>query len=126
LSDYIVQDEDIGGIVKKMKTIIPFSFKEKTKQQMVDYLNDRYPISIKHNEDLVNRVHARYPLLNRSEVAIVIRTIFVSIRDLLVLGNILNFNGLFFDAKLHFFPQRVNGQTYPALKVHVSTPPPLR
>ena len=93
---------------------------------MVDYLNDKYPISLKHNEDLVNRVHARYPLLHKSEVGAVIKAIFGSLRDLLVLGKILNFNGLFFDAKLHFFDYRRDGHILPSLKVRISTPPKLR
>jgi hypothetical protein len=112
--------------VKKPKTIVPFSFKEMSKQQMVDHLNDKYPISLKHNEDLVNRVHARYPLLHKSEVGIIIKAIFGSFRDLLVLGKILNFNSLFFDTKLHFFDYRRDGHILPSLKVRISTPPKLR
>lgn len=112
--------------MKKQKTIVPFSFKEMSKQQMVDYLNDKYPISLKHNEDLVNRVHARYPLLHKSEVGIIIKAIFGSFRDLLVLGKILNFNGLFFDTKLLIFSYCKEGVIFPAIKVQMSTPPHLR
>lgn len=112
--------------MKKPKTVIPFSFKEKTNQQMVDYLNDNYPISLKHNEDLVNRVHARYPMLDKSEVGIIIKAVFASFRDLLILGKVLNFNNLFFDTKLHFFEHRRGGRILPSLKVRISTPPKLR
>lgn len=122
----------IGGVLlytgkmKKPKTVAPFSFKEQTNQQMVDELNADYPISLKHNEDLVNRVHARYPLLDKSEVGIIIKAVFASFRDLLVLGKILNFNNLFFDTKLHFFDHRRDGRILPSLKVRISTPPKLR
>ena len=112
--------------MKKPKTIVPFAFKDKTKQQMVDQLNDQYPVSLKHNEDLVNRVHDRYPLLDKSEVGIIIKAVFSSFRDLLVLGKILNFHNLFFDAKLHFFNYRRDGRILPSLKVRISTPPKLR
>jgi len=112
--------------MKKPKTIVPFSFKEQTNQQMVDELNDIYPISLKHNEDLVNRVYARYPLLNKSEVGLIIKAVFASFRDLLVLGKILNFHSLFFDTKLHFFDHRRDGHILPSLKVRISTPPKLR
>ena len=37
-----------------------------------------------------------------------------------------NFNNLFFDTKLHFFEHRRKGRILPALKVKISTPPPLR
>jgi hypothetical protein len=112
--------------MKKQKTIVPFQFREQTNQQMVDELNADYPISLKHNEDLVNRVHAKYPLLDKSEVGIVIKAVFASFRDLLVLGKIMNFNNLFFDAKLHFFDHRRAGHILPSLKVRISTPPKLR
>lgn len=95
-------------------------------QQMVDHLNENHPISLKHNEDLINRVHARYPVLDKSEVGIIVKAVFSSFRDLLVLGKIMNFNSLFFDAKLHFFDHRRDGRILPSLKVRISTPPKLR
>jgi hypothetical protein len=113
-------------MMKKQKTVIPFTFKDQTKQQMVDDLNSSYPISLRHNEDLVNRVFARYPLLDKSEVGIIIKAVFSSFRDLLVLGKVLNFNNLFFDAKLHFFEYCRGGHILPSLKVRISTPPKLR
>lgn len=112
--------------MKKEKTIVPFHFKDMTNQQMVDHLNENYAISLKNNEDLVNRVHARYPVLDKSEVGIIIKAVFGSFRDLLVLGKILNFNSLFFNTKLHFFDHRRNGRILPSLKVRISTPPKLR
>lgn len=93
---------------------------------MVDYLNEYYPISLKHNEDLINRVHSKYPLIDKSEVGIIVKAVFASFRDLLVLGKILNFNNLFFDTKLHIFAHRRNGHILPSLKVRISTPPKLR
>lgn len=112
--------------MKKLNTIVPFSFKNKTHQQMVDELNNDYPISLRNNEDLVNRVYARYPFLDKSEVGIIVKAVFASFRDLLVLGKILNFNNLFFNTKLHFFDFRRNGHILQALKIRISTPPKLR
>lgn len=112
--------------MKKQKTVEPFVFKDKSHQQMVDDLNINYPISLKYNEDLINKIHARYPILDKSEVGIIVKAIFSSFRDLLVLGKVLNFNNLFFDTKLHFFDHRRNGRILPSLKVRLSTPPKLR
>ena len=112
--------------MKKQKVVVPFSFKNMTHQQMVDELNDQYPISLKHNEDLVNRVYARYPSLDKSEVGIIIKAVFSSFRDFLVLGKVLNFNNLFFDTKLLFFKHHRAGHIWPSLKVSMSTPPKLR
>lgn len=116
----------LGSRVKKPKVVKPFFFKDMSHQEMVDYLNTEYPINLKYNEELVNRVHARYPLIDKASTALIIRAIFQSFRDLLVLGKVLNFNNLFFDAKLHFFDYRKDGHILPSLKVKISTPPPLR
>lgn len=112
--------------MKKPKIVKPFYFKDLSHSQMADSLNESHPINLKYNEDLAERVYARYPLLERSEVSIIIKAIFQSFRDLLVLGKVLNFNNLFFDAKLHFFDYRKNGHILPSLKVKISTPPPMR
>ena len=112
--------------MKKPKTAKLFYFKDQSHQQVVDYLNQFHPISLKHNQDLVERVYQRYPLIDKSEVGIIIKAVFSSFRDLLVLGKILNFNKLFFDTKLLIFAHRRGGHILPSLKVCISTPPPLR
>lgn len=112
--------------MKKPKTVRPFYFKDLDHHQVVDLINYEKPINLKYNEDLIKRIHARYPLISRVHVAVIVKAIFQSFRDLLVLGKVLNFNNLFFDTKLHFFDYRKAGHILPSLKVKVSTPPPLR
>lgn len=112
--------------MKKPKSIRKFYFRDLSHQEMVDLVNRENPISLKHNEDLVNRIHARYPLISKVQVSLIVKGIFQSLRDLLVLGKVLNFNNLFFDTKLHFFDYRKGGHILPSLKVKMSTPPPLR
>lgn len=110
----------------KLKSVKPFYFKDLNHQQVVDQLNDEYPINIKYNEELVNRIYEKYPLIDKTRISIIVKAIFQSFRDLLVLGKVLNFNNLFFDAKLHFFDYRKSGHILPSLKVKISTPPPMR
>jgi hypothetical protein len=112
--------------MKKLSNSKPLVFKDQTNQQMVDQLNAERPISLKYNIDLVNRVHARYPLLEKSEVAIIIKAVFVSLRDLLVLGKILNFNNLFFNMRILIFSHRRNGVIFPAIKVALDTPAKIK
>jgi hypothetical protein len=112
--------------MKKLKSVRPFYFKDVDHEDVVDQLNDELPVNLKYNEDLVDRVHAKYPLIDKTQVSIIVKAIFQSFRDLLVLGKVLNFNNLFFDAKLHFFDYRKEGHILPSLKVKISTPPPLR
>ncbi len=112
--------------MKKIKTTKPFWFKDLTHQEMVDKLNIEYPVNSKYNEDLINRVHTRYPIISKAQVAVIVNSIFQSFRELLILGKVLNFHNLFFDTKMHFFDYRKNGRILPALKVKISTPPKLR
>lgn len=112
--------------MKKVKTIKPYWFNDHTHQEVVDLLNKEHPVTLRYNEDLVNRIHAKYPLITKTEVSIIVKSIFQSFRDFMVLGKVLNFNNLFFNTKLHFFDYRKNGRILPSLKVRISTPPPLR
>jgi hypothetical protein len=111
--------------MKKAKKVKPFFFQDMDHQEVVDLLNEEYPINIKYNEDLVNRVHARYPLITKTEVSIIVKAVFQSFRDLLVLGKVLNFNNFFFKACLYFFTRKEGQVILPALKMEMSTPPPL-
>jgi len=112
--------------MKKPKTTKPFYFKDKTHQEVVEEINKELPINLKYNEDLVDRVHARYPLISKSEIAIIIKLIFENFRELLILGNILNFHNLFFNTKLYFFDYKKNGYRFPYVRVKITTPPKLR
>jgi hypothetical protein len=112
--------------MKKPKIVKPFYFKDKTHQEMVDLLNSELPINLKYNEELVNRIHAKYPLIDKSQVAYIVRAVFQSFRDLLVLQKVLNFNNLFFDAKLLIFAHHRKGVIFPAIKIEMTTPPRLR
>ena len=112
--------------MKKPKKVKRYVFKDLSHQEMVNELNTEYPIDLRYNENLVNRVYARYPLVDKTTVSIIVKAIFQSFRDLLVLGKVLNFNNLFFDTKLHFFDHCRDGHILPSLKVKISTPPPLR
>ena len=63
--------------MKKPKVVKPFSFNGLSNQQVVDILNNDNPINIKYNENLVDRVHARYPLIDKVKISIIIKLIVV-------------------------------------------------
>lgn len=112
--------------MKKQKITVPYYFKDHTHQEIVDILNKEYPISLKYNEDLIDRVCSKYPFLKKSEISLIVKSIFQSMRELLILGKILNFHNLFFDVKLHIFNYHYREHILPALKVKISTPPSLK
>lgn len=102
-----------------MKSVRPFFFQDHTHQEVADLLDQEYPISLKHNEDLVNRVYLRYPILKKSEVAVIIRQVFQGFRTFLILGKTLgDFLGR---TRLVFSKHAYMGTYYPSLKIKVST-----
>jgi hypothetical protein len=111
--------------MKKPKVVKPFFFTI-SNQEVIDILDRDYPINMRYNEELINRIHSRYPLISKYEISIIVKAVFSSFRDLLILEKVLNFNNLFFDAKLLFFACCRRGHILPSLKVQISTPPKLR
>jgi nucleoid DNA-binding protein len=109
-----------------MKSVNPFYFKDLTHEQAKDLFNKDHPISLKYNEELVNRISSKYPIISKSEVSVIVRATFESIRDFLILGKVMNFNGLLFDFKFYVFAHRRGSVIFPAVKVEVSTPKSIR
>ena len=102
-----------------MKPVRPFFFQDLSRQEVADLLDQEYPISLKHNEDLVNRVHLRYPILKKSEIAVIIRQVFQGFRTFLILGKTL---GDFFGRARLVFSKHANmGTYYPSLKIKITT-----
>lgn len=96
----------------------PFFFKENGEnlQRSMD------PIKLSHHADIVERIYARYPYLDKTSIAhIVIATLEVS-RILLLKGCILNLIKFVMDCKLHFFQHVEDGIAYPSVKIRTSTP----
>lgn len=90
---------------------------------MVNIINAKFPINLRYNVDLVYRVHARYPIVDKTTVVIIIMMIFTSIREVLVFGKILNINNLFFNMKLKIWYHK---NTKTSCKVQITTPPKMR
>ncbi len=112
--------------MKKPKTVKEFSYKEISHEDFADELNKTIPVNLKYNEDLVERIHARYPFISKTQISIILTGVFQTFRDSLVVGNILNFHNLFFNTKIHIFDFTKKGHKVPAMKIKMSTPPKLK
>lgn len=92
---------------------------------MADLLNNNYPVSLYYNTDLVERVCARYPLVDKSTVSLTVKYIFKAVRELLVLGRVLNVKPLFWRMRLWFFTHGANkkvfSKKFAVLKVKMET-----
>ncbi len=66
--------------------IQPFVFKNMTHQEFVDLMNECLPIKLVQFQDLIDRIHARYPLIAKFHIATIVYHTFRAIRNLLLLG----------------------------------------
>lgn len=83
-------------------------------------------INIKKHPDIIDRIYERYPILDKKDISIIVKVSLETLRELLLLGNILNFNKIFFDMKLHVFKHIREGVIFPSFKVKLSTPPRIK
>ena len=88
----------------------------------ISHLNEEYPINIKPLKDLIDRVHARYPLATKYEIAVVIKKFFEQMRDLLAEGNTICINGFFSSMVLIYFSRIRLNKYYLIAKVKLTTP----
>jgi len=96
--------------LKRLAEVNQFTmaYKDKLPEEVVEFLNKEMPISLKYNEDLVDRICLKYPYLPKSEVAVIVRGVFQSLRDILLLGNKISIAGLVFHLKLSFVNLKSN------------------
>lgn len=92
---------------------------------MANLVNSELPINIKTLESLVDRIYKRYPMIDKTQISVIVRAALESIRELLILGNVINFNKFVFNMKLHFFTHYYK-KLRAALKVKLSTPPSIK
>lgn len=108
--------------MKKVKIAPVFHFKEQSKEDMIESLNAEFPLNLKDLAPLVDRIHEKYPYIDKSEISLIVKATFESIREFLVLGYVINFNKFLFDMKLHFY--RIKEKI--GVKVKAKTPPKFK
>lgn len=108
------------------KEVPPFYYIDKTHEEMVEEIKKEFPIDLSKSEELINRIYYRYKLIDKSKVALIVKLVFESIRELIILGNNLHFNKLFFNTKLFVFSHTKGDTVYPAIRVKTGTPKHFR
>jgi hypothetical protein len=88
-----------------------FDFVDISAEELVRVLDQEYPIKMK-TDKLVDRVSARYPLIPKSDVALIIKYTFQTIRELLILGKMLYFPKLFQKMILFFYRRPLLSEFY--------------
>lgn len=111
--------------MKYTKQIKKFIF-QLPHDEIAQQIDDDYPITLKYNENLVDRVHSRYPFVSKKDVILVITAVFQIMRKVLILGDIINFHHLFFDVKFLFYFIIKNKKLTKNLKLKIKTPPGIK
>lgn len=108
--------------MKKVKVAPDFHFRDLSKEEMIDYLNSDFPLNLKDLAPIVDRIHEKYPYIDKPHISLIVKTTFESIREFLVLGYVINFNKFLFDMKLHFY--RIKEKI--GVRVRAKTPPKFK
>ena len=111
---------------KNKKADQEFHYLEISKEEFRDQVNESFPIEIRQLEPIIDRIHHKYPLIDKTQISLIVRAVFESLRDFLILGYEINFNKLLTNMKLNFFTHVIDGKIRPALRVKLKTPPTLR
>ena len=84
-------------------------------------IDDLKPITLKYNNDIVNRVYNRYPFLPKYKVALIVKNTFIVIRSQLIQNKVLCFSGFIPTLYFKFIKRFTNHQgNYPVLKIYSS------
>ena len=94
-----------------MKRHRKFSFVDISAEELIQVLDQEYPIKMK-TDRLVERVAARYPLIPKSDVALIIKHTFQIMRELLILGKALYFPKIFQRMFLFFYQKPLLSKFY--------------
>lgn len=89
-------------------------------------LDQECPISLKDLESLINRVHLRYPAIEKYKISLIIKAFFETLRDLMVEGKSVSINGLFGNMKLIYFIRNRQDKKVYHSKIKLSTPKSLK
>lgn len=89
-------------------------------------LIDHFPIRLDRIQQIIDRIHNRYPLISRYEVVLIVKTFFEITRALLLKGNCLSINTLF--ANLHIIQYKIVNPKYikNTIKAKLTTPEEIR
>lgn len=81
-----------------------------------------FPISLKEIDPIIDRIHSRYPYLDRYEIVIIVKSFFESMRFLLLSGETISINTFTSNMRLLTFHKFIKGGKKLFSKVKLSTP----
>lgn len=98
----------------------------KSEEEYIEYINKVLPIKISNLESIIDKIHIRYPLVDKVSIALTVKATLETIRELLIKGKVLNFNNVFYGLRFLFFFNKKYDAILPRVKVKISVSPKLR
>ena len=68
-------------------------------KEVLDTMASERPIKLIYNEDLLNRIHNRYPTLTKTEITLIVKAIFEEIRYAIFSNKIIRIYKIFSEFK---------------------------
>lgn len=87
---------------------------------------DLPPIILKKITHIIDRVYERYPVVKKSDITVVILTLFNVIRKLLITNKIVSINGLFNHAVMIEYIHITSNKISIVRKIKLKTPEDMR
>lgn len=95
-------------------------------KQDLYYLNNKLPINLGGLEKIINSVHARYPILSKTEISLIVKALFEELREQLVHGNTINLLNIGSGIRIHTYCKLYSTKLVGNVRVQVNTPPGLK
>lgn len=108
-----------------IKKKYPFYF-DLPPDEFLEEMNRELPIKINKMRHLIDRIHEKYPLIDRNKIGIIVKTAFIVLRNCLVAGYLVEFSSLVNMIGLHFFINTIGGGFWPAVKIRMSAPKKMK
>ena len=113
-------------LLKKSKINYNLHYKNKSKDEIINFFNNDLPINLKNIKNIVDKIYDQYPLISKLEISYIVKNIIYSFRDNLIKGNIININNFFYDYKLYFYNFKKNNKNYNTIRAKIKTSPRLK
>lgn len=84
-------------------------------------MQDGYPISLAKIQHIIDRVHERYPLVEKSDIVVVTKAFFECMRTILFAGDSLSISNMFTNMHLYHFNKIRKNKYSRIVKIKLST-----
>jgi hypothetical protein len=97
------------------------SIYKSSSDEIKELIDAKYPIKLKYNEDLINRVQLRYPYIKKYEISLIIKSFFGVIRDLLITEKIISILPLFTNTQIKAYGHLRSGRKDAMIRIKTNT-----